>query len=74
MQHLIEWLNVFRENLSSVLNMANISMTLVDIVEILIISFLGHVSFPTHLSISNTLKFLIHHPQSPDLHIKETKY
>lgn len=40
MQNIIEMLNVFRENVSRVLGMANITMTLVDLVEIIIISFL----------------------------------
>ncbi|MBQ8626333.1 MAG: diadenylate cyclase CdaA [Agathobacter sp.] len=40
MQDIIELLNVFQENLSSVLSMANLTLTWVDIVEILIISFL----------------------------------
>ena len=40
MQDIIELLNVFQENLSSVLSMANLTMTWVDIVEILIITFL----------------------------------
>lgn len=40
MQDVIELLNVFQENLSSVLSMANLTLTWVDIVEILIISFL----------------------------------
>jgi len=40
MQNLIEMLDAFRENVSSVLGMANITITWVDIVEILIISFL----------------------------------
>ena len=40
MQDIIELLNVFQENLSSVLSMANLTLTWVDVVEILIISFL----------------------------------
>lgn len=40
MQDMIELLNVFQENLSSVLSMANLTLTWVDLVEILIISFL----------------------------------
>lgn len=40
MQDIRELLNVFQENLSSVLSMANLTLTWVDIVEILIISFL----------------------------------
>lgn len=40
MQNFIELLNVFQEELSSVLSMANLTLTWVDIVEILIISFL----------------------------------
>lgn len=40
MQDIIELLNVFQENLSSVLSMANLTLTWVDLVEILIISFL----------------------------------
>ena len=40
MQNIIELLNVFQEELSSVLSMANLTLTWVDIVEILIISFL----------------------------------
>lgn len=40
MQDVIEILNVFQEELSSVLSMANLTLTWVDIVEILIISFL----------------------------------
>ena len=40
MQDIIELLNVFQENISSVLGMANLTLTWVDLVEILIISFL----------------------------------
>ncbi len=40
MQDIIELLNVFQENMSSVLSMANLTITWVDVVEILIISFL----------------------------------
>lgn len=40
MQDIIEFLNVFQENLSTVLSMANLTLTWVDLVEILIISFL----------------------------------
>ena len=40
MQDFIEIMNVFQEELSSVLSMANLTLTLVDLVEILIISFL----------------------------------
>lgn len=40
MQDMIELFNVFRENISSVLSMANLTITWVDVVEILIISFL----------------------------------
>lgn len=40
MQDIIELLNVFQENISSVLSMANLTITWVDVVEILIISFL----------------------------------
>ena len=40
MQNIIELLNVFQEELSSVLSMANLTLTWVDLVEILIISFL----------------------------------
>ncbi len=40
MQDFIELMNVFQEELSSVLSMANLTLTWVDIVEILIISFL----------------------------------
>ena len=40
MQDMIDLLNVFQENLSSVLSMANLTLTWVDLVEILIISFL----------------------------------
>lgn len=40
MQDIIELLNVFQENLSSVLSMANLTLGWVDLVEILIISFL----------------------------------
>ncbi len=37
MQDIIELLNVFQEELSSVLSMANLTLTWVDLVEILII-------------------------------------
>lgn len=40
MQNIIELLNVFQEELSGVLSMANLTMTWVDLVEILIISVL----------------------------------
>lgn len=40
MQDIKELLNVFQENLSGVLSMANLTLTWVDLVEILIISFL----------------------------------
>lgn len=40
MQDIIELLNVFQEELSSVLSMANLTLTWVDLIEILIISFL----------------------------------
>lgn len=40
MQNLIEMLDVFRENISRVLGMTNLTITIVDVIEILIISFL----------------------------------
>lgn len=40
MRDMIELLNVFQENISSVLSMANLTITWVDVVEISIISFL----------------------------------
>lgn len=40
MQDIIELLNVFQENISGILGMANLTLTWVDLIEILIISFL----------------------------------
>lgn len=40
MRDIIEVLNVFQENISSVLSMANLTITWIDVIEILIISFL----------------------------------